>query len=577
MRKTTTKILSLLLSAALLSGCGMRSRENVPLFSSLGNLLPFAVDSLEELASPEEKEPGDGIHAEVDFADMEWYRYNLREFNSRAKRLVSTKDEGEAEDLYTWLLTEYKRLQTLNEIAWINFYEHGTSRNSAACQTSDEQLSKASDTLRAAVADRLNGKWGEAFAAFLGEETNTLLSDYEEMTDREAKLANRETELQLQYNELIARTDLTGEELGQKAGSIFLELVEIRNEISAGYGFDSYADYAYAYYYGRDFTAEDGRNLCQQIKPYAREYFADCCYCSAFYKNLGKAAQKTPEELLAMLREYAPRISPAATEAEAYMERRGLYLLGDVNDIAELGFTATLPLYNAPFLYNSLYGDIYDIQSMFHEFGHFYDAYINIPANPLTTIGSYDIFEIHSTGLEALSYSWYDEIFGNASPEARIYCLDGLIGNVVSGCIYDEFQQYVYAHPELTAEELGDVYLSIREEYGQKSGNSSDRYQWIYVSHNFENPFYYISYAVSALASLQLWTLSQQDFDAAMELYNRLVEQGAYEVRYCQLLRDLGMTLFTEDLDACIAEPFHTLQDMCLAYDGVRPSASRVH
>ena len=577
MRKTIIKVLSLLLAAVLLGGCGTRSGGSVSPFASLGDLLSLFTASLEEPAAPEEKEPGDGVHAEVDFADMEWYRYNMREFNSRARRLVKTKDEGEAEELYNWLLTEYKRLQTLNEIAWIKFYENGTARNSSACQTSDEQLSKASDALRAAVADRLDGRQGDAFAAFLGEETSQLLSGYEEMTDREAKLSNRETELQLQYNDLIARTDLSEEELGQRAGKIFLELVEIRNEIASSYGFDSYADYAYTYYYGRDFTAEDGMALCQQIKPYAREYFADCCYCGAFYKNLGKAANKTPEELLAMLREYAPRISPAATAAEAYMERRGLYLLGDVDDIAELGFTATLPLYNAPFLYNSLYGDIYDIQSMFHEFGHYYDAYINIPANPLTTIGSFDIFEIHSTGLEALSYTWYDEIFGKSAREARIYCLDGLVGNVVSGCIYDEFQQYVYAHPELTAEELADVYLSIREDYGQKSWNDSDRYQWIYVSHNFENPFYYISYAVSALASLQLWTLSQQDFDAAMELYNRLVEQSAYEVGYCELLRDMGMTVFTEDLDGCFEEPFNTLRDMCLDYDGVRPSASRVH
>ena len=71
--------------------------------------------------------------------------------------------------------------------------------------------------------------------------------------------------------------------------------------------------------------------------------------------------------------------------------------------------------------------------------------------------------------------------------------------------------------------------------------------------------------------------VQQEDFDAAMELYNRLVEQGAYEVGYCELLRDMGMTVFTEDLDGCFAQPFNTLRDMCLDYDGVRPSASRVH
>lgn len=571
------QITAVLLAVMILGGCGMRSREASSPVSALANLLPIPSGSQDILPAPETESPGDGIHAEVDFADMKWYPYNMREFNSRARRLSATRDETEAEELYSWLLTEYKRLQTLNEIAWINFYAYGTARDSDACQSSDEMLSKASDTLRAAVSDRLNSLEGESFAAYLGEETSEILSDYEEMTNREAKLMNRETELQLEYNDLVARKDLSEEEMAAEAGEIFLELVEIRNEIAESYGYESFADYAYTYYYGRDFTAEDGMALCEQVKPYARKYFSDCCYCSAFYKNLGKAVDKQPGELIALLREYAPRISTAATEAEAYMERHGLYLLGDVGDIAELGFTATLPLYNAPFLYNSLYGDIYDIQSMFHEFGHFYDAYINIPENPLTTVGSFDIYEIHSTGLEALSYSWYDEIFGKTAREARIYCLDGLIGNVVSGCIYDEFQQYVYTHPELTPEQLGDVYLSVRESYGQKSWNDTDRYQWIYVSHNFENPFYYISYAVSALASLQLWTMAQEDFDSAMEHYNAIVERGAYEVGYCELLRDLGMTLFTDDLDGCIAVPFHALEDMCLDYDGTAADASRVH
>ena len=125
MRKTIIKVLSLLLAAVLLGGCGTRSGGSVSPFASLGDLLSLFTASLEEPAAPEEKEPGDGVHAEVDFADMEWYRYNMREFNSRARRLVKTKDEGEAEELYNWLLTEYKRLQTLNEIAWIKFYENG--------------------------------------------------------------------------------------------------------------------------------------------------------------------------------------------------------------------------------------------------------------------------------------------------------------------------------------------------------------------------------------------------------------------------------------------------------------------
>ena len=57
---------------------------------------------------------------------------------------------------------------------------------------------------------------------------------------------------------------------------------------------------------------------------------------------------------------------------------------------------------------------------------------------------------------------------------------------------------------------------------------------------------YYISYAVSALASLQIWDAAQADFDEGVAMYMDVLERGAYDDGYMTVLEACGMRLFTE-------------------------------
>jgi RNA polymerase sporulation-specific sigma factor len=49
---------------------------------------------------------------------------------------------------------------------------------------------------------------------------------------------------------------------------------------------------------------------------------------------------------------------------------------------------------------------------------------------------------------------------------------------------------------------------------------------WTYVSHNFESPFYYISYALSTLTSFQLWSMAKRDREGALSLDAPTDEDG---------------------------------------------------
>ncbi len=508
----------------------------------------------------------DGVHADVDFSEMEWYLYDMGPFREKADLLASATDEREAEEAYQWLLTEYSRISTLDELAWIRFYVSGSEEDSDVCQANDEILTSAGDIFYNAVSTALAGTASRSFSEYVGEDVSEALSDYERMTDWETSLHARETELELEYNEFLSDDSMHEGTFVRKAGEILMELVSVRNELAKTAGYDSFAEYAYEVYYGRDYTPEDAAQLCEQIKPYARRYFENCYYCTAFSQD-PLPGGTSAEQLLEMLRDHAGQISPDAAEALQYMEDHHLYVIDSADVISDMGFTTILKLYNAPFLYNSLSGGYYDVSAMFHEFGHYYDAYLNRPQNELTDAGSYDIFEIHSTALETLSCAWYDEIFGGKAEEARIYCLDGLMYNVVSGCIFDEFQRTLYENPETDPAKVSDVYRTICADYGMEMDYFGAEYWWAQVSHTFDSPFYYISYAASALASLQIWAISLRDYGEAMALYNRIVKLGAYDLGYFELLGEAGLARFNDDLDACVQEAYLALEEMCLRYD----------
>ena len=51
-------------------------------------------------------------------------------------------------------------------------------------------------------------------------------------------------------------------------------------------------------------------------------------------------------------------------------------------------------------------------------------------------------------------------------------------------------------------------------------------YDWVLTSHNYDQPFYYISYAVSAVPALEIWEIAQEDLDQACSIYNDLVTAG---------------------------------------------------
>lgn len=569
MKKSIALLLAMAMLSLILCGCA-DDTETVGAVRSDGSVSDALAAGL-GVTVPEDETgrfaSADGIHADVDYADMTWYIYDAAELLDKTAQLGETADGKEAADLYDWLMAEYAKVYTLDNLAYIDFYAHpGDETLSDACQQLDSVLNEVNDALCTALSDALDGPAGSALRSYIGEDKATALVGYDEQTDRQREITERVSELTLQYNALIMEY-LSYDEETEKIGALYRELVDLHNEEAQIVGYKDYADYAYEASYGRDFTPDDAAALCEAVKPYARQYFGSLYYNEATYADFSADTDLTERELVGLVTQYMPRVSDDAAKAAAYMEKHGLYFMDSADRVSDLGFTTTLDQYNAPFIYLTLYGDQNDIQSMFHEFGHYYDAYVNPVPDLLLSVGSLDIFEIHSTGMEALSTGWYEDIYGEDADLARIRFLDSALYTVFSGCLFDEFQRVVYADPTLTPEQISQTFVTIARSYGLRSFGKEFSHYWMQVNHNFESPFYYISYAVSMLASLQIYEMAENDWTAAAGFYNDLVSLGAFDYTYCELLDKVGLECFTDGLPACVSQAVEDMEALCLAWE----------
>ena len=146
---------------------------------------------------------------------------------------------------------------------------------------------------------------------------------------------------------------------------------------------------------------------------------------------------------------------------------------------------------------------------------------------------------------QALGSFCYDDIYGADGDSVRTAVLCDLFSTVVDGCIYDEFQREIYARPDMTLDEISALFADISAQYGVYEPTGVD-YFWIYIPHNFSDPLYYISYAASALAVIQIWDAAREDLAAGIGLLKDIMAADKYNGGYVETLEQCGLTPFTE-------------------------------
>lgn len=304
-----------------------------------------------------------------------------------------------------------------------------------------------------------------------------------------------------------------------------LEAAEVYLDLLSSYDTETFYES-----YDRDFSADEIIGLSKivrseliPISEELEEIFAGSDEYSDVYDNA--VIFDNPFEAI---EQYAAGISPEIEKSAAFLNENKLYALAEGNNCYTGSFTDDLPLENSALIYIYNYGDCYDFLTAVHEFGHFYASFYDDTTAYLME-NNIDIAEIQSQGMETLFMPLYDEIYGDQSDAMRLLKLYDLLDSVISGFIIGEFEYTVLSNLDtMTPQDVVDYFDSLMAEYNY----DADLY---YISHLFEQPGYYISYGVSALAALDIWEASLDDYDKALEMYENIahikVNSGEFQFR----------------------------------------------
>lgn len=450
--------------------------------------------------------------------------------------------------------------------------------------------------------NRLDTEFNDMIAATVGTEYEQVLrdlwgGDYFESclqyakfnSDQIVELSLREAELIEEYDVAVEDTSVTvdgrqwtmddlqsyGAGLGdeeyyivydaicaatnEKAGVIFKQLVGVRNEIAEKLGYGSYADYAYELH-GRDYSPEDAEAFQEAAKTYIAPLYEEV-YELSFHTDYYAlySGEYDAGDMLPKIYDCAQSLSPKISGAMNYMLTCGLYDIEPSDTKLSGGFTTYFTSYGAPFLFDNWDGDWDSVSGFTHELGH-YAFYYNRDTYGWDTPDSTDIAEIDSQTLELLFTNDYDDIFEDGTADAaRMEEMLGVLHAILSGCMEDEFQQRLYENPDLTLPEINALYYRLAADYGLSAVYRYSPEEWVFITHTFESPFYYISYAASMVPSAEIFFLSLEDGEGAAEIYEEILDRETDE-GFLEILEreELGDPFDPETLSA--------LSDQILAY-----------
>ena len=338
--------------------------------------------------------------------------------------------------------------------------------------------------------------------------------------------------------------------------SLYNQFVQANNGIAQKAGYDNYMDYAYANVYERDYKPEDVAQMRQYVKQYIGPILADIADAymsftdwssedqqlyytkyvgvSVFSKYTSEVGAQLSLELSQELYDYFGELTNAAkginfAKTANELFKNGNYFTGD----NESAYTWYIYAKDVPIMF---FGEEYDTAFTFvHEFGHYFQFVYN---DRLSLSMDHD--ETQSQGDEMLFLAWLKENLPEGLEEGfdllETEQFLNVLGTIVLSTAVDEFEQLVYTgateyngQPITTIAiddqtkviDYQELFENILVTYWEDIGDFFYTDYWAKVC--VDNPAYYISYAMSALPSIEIYAKANtESFSAARDSYLKL-------------------------------------------------------
>lgn len=466
----------------------------------------------------------------------------------------------EVDAIYDEFETEFYHIAQQMTIASIVYYcnmsdEKATERH---LNTTDMFYSVQDKYMQSCRTMYLESPLSEELFADWSEEDIQEILDYD---PKVVELKNEIEALQTEYN------DLDDKEFTDGSAEIYAKIVMKNQELAKLHGYDNYYDYASKNVYGRDYTREE----LETFRTYVKKHIMNC------YKSLYSGWSKYSK-----FSDYNKNLFINYLTA-GFDTMKKNYVVEYLNSLeGTMGEAMRDPFEskNCVFSYNSnshptafctyLYEDekpfcLFGSQgqassSIVHEFGHYYASYVNNDLN------NYDLCETHSQGNEFLFLKYCEGMLSDQVYDAvAAYDLFNAYYTIVMATIMDEFEQRVYDLESVegyTSEDFDAIMTEIIAGYGESASwfkeNLSDVYTY-WRRTVIDNPVYYISYAVSAVAAVEIFAIANENYDAALEAYTTLVEGVTPEDGFIVALGKAGLgTPFEEETFVKVASVMKT-------------------
>lgn len=329
--------------------------------------------------------------------------------------------------------------------------------------------------------------------------------------------------------------------------AIFDQLVKIRHQIAQELGFENFIQLGYARMLRTDYNAEDVANYREQIRlhivPLAVRLYEQQAarlgieklhyYDEPMLFPHGNPQPKgKPEWIVAQAAAMYAELSPETKTFFNFMQEQELMDLVSRDGKATGGYCTFIPQHKAPFIFSNFNGTSGDIDVLTHEAGHAFQVYSSRDlAISEYNWPTYEACEIHSMSMEFFTWPWMDKFFQEDVGKYRFGHLSGAVYFLPYGVAVDEFQHYVYAHPEASPAERNEAWRAIEKKYlPQRDYNGHPFLEaggfWQKQTHIFGMPFYYIDYTLAQICAFQFWVKDQENHEEAWPDYVQLCKAG---------------------------------------------------
>ena len=335
----------------------------------------------------------------------------------------------------------------------------------------------------------------------------------------------------------------------EKLDELFDKMLSLRHRVARNAGCSNFCDYQFKAYQRFDYTPADCRTYHQSVAklvvPVWRKILQrrkeTLGYGTLRPWDLSVDPKGRPplrpfqkvEDLIGGVRKIFERIHPDLGRQFQEMVDLGVLDLSSRKGKAPGGYQSSLDEARKPFIFMNAVGVHQDVSTLLHEGGHAFHA-LACAHHPLLDYrhGPMEFNEVASMGMELLAGEHWDVFYNEEDRQrAREQHFEDVVHVLAWVATVDAFQQWIYDHPEQTAEERRRAWVESYQRFGGgvvawDGWEEALSFLWHRQLHVFEVPFYYIEYGIAQLGALQLWTNARRDRAKALEDYRRGLSLG---------------------------------------------------